>query len=276
MYILPLVFSLLIILSILTIEKMDKFKNSYLVQKKYEQVITQQEKLEFNKRQLKLFGNNPISYRQITFRPFLFKKIRDDSPERYKQYRQITVELIRIIYGNAAFYKEIEQRRPDFVNELLDAIQISADQMHKDGIKRIQDVMRIKLNEQDLQEVFYRMLKGTIEKNELKSTNDPHIANHKKTYMSLLTFINFDGIDNKIKLGLAPKELLLAIYGKEDLVNKLIEMRIELSKNLANQKIDQKEATEKFKTEFEGKQKEGISADLLEFTITITPKEGRE
>lgn len=280
MNILPLVFTLILILSVLTIEKMDRFKNKVIIQNEYEQAINEGENLVFNLRQRRLYGESSISHRQLTFRPFIHKKLRDEKPEKYKQIRQITIDLIQVLYGHTKFYKKMEQKRPQFVSQLIDAIQDKCDQMDEKCFKRIDDVARIKLDDPVLQEVFYRMLKGTIGKEESKKPENLSILGNEKTYFPLLTYFSYEelttkkGLDNKIKLGLAPRELLLAIYGNQDLVEKLISLRIELTAHL-NKKLKKDEAMAKFQAEFDGKQKPGIT-DILDYEITTTEKRGRE
>lgn len=275
MNILPLVFTLLLILSVLTIEKMDRFKNKVLVQKKYEQLINEQESSAFNIRQGRLYGVHPPSYRSLTFRPFISKKFRDEKPEKYKQVRQITIDLIHVLYGKAKFYKKMEQKRPEFVQELLGAIEAAAENMDEKSFKRIHDVARIDLNDPMLQEVFYRMLKGTIDKESSKRPENVEIMKSEKAYIPLLTYFNFDIKEVKIKLGLAPRELLLAIYDNPDIVQKLINLRNELTASLVSNKLQKDEATAKFQAEFEGKQKQGIT-DVLDYTISQTSKSKRE
>jgi hypothetical protein len=273
MNILPLVFTLIIILSVLTIEKMERFTHKVIIQKKYEQLFSDQHNSSFNIRQRRLCGLNPRSHRRISFRAFLQKKFRDENPEKYKQIRQITIDLIQVLYGHTKFYKKMDQKRPDFVSELLDAIEASTVQMHENSIKTIQDASKIKLEDPVLQEVYYRMLKGTIGKEESKKELNKELMNSEKAYMPLLTFFNYEDVNSKIKLGLASREILLAIYGNSDLVQKLIDMRIELTNNLNNDRIQKDEATAKFQAAFENKQKQGIT-DILDYTITTTSKIG--
>ena len=80
----------------------------------------------------------------------------------------MTVSLIKILYGNAAFFKEAQKKHPHLIDNLLDAIQEASDKMPDNSIKRIQDIARIQLEDEDLQYVFYRMLKGSIEKDAYK------------------------------------------------------------------------------------------------------------
>lgn len=291
MNILPLVLALLLILSVLTVEKYEKFKNTIFVQKQYELAIENQDRKYYNKAQEAMLKGNKeknVSYRQLSFRPFIDKKLREPQYlEKYNQIRQITIDLIKVLYGHAAFYQEMQDKRPGFVEELLDAIQRATEKEEVNNIKRIDDIVRINLDDEELQEAFYHMLKGTIDKNEYKkmlkeeNTSDQTIPplNKKKLYFPLLTFLNYDGEKGdyskcRIELRLASREVLLAIYGNPELVEDLISRRIELSK-LAK-KSGTVGPTAQFKEEFENKQKPGIKEDLLDYSITATSKKDRD
>lgn len=287
MNVLPLVFALLLILSVVTIEKFDQFKNAIIVQNEYKFAIEKQDRRVYNKREAAMNQNKneKVNYRQLTFRPFFDKKLRDPKHiEKYRQYRQLTVDLIRILYGHAAFFKQMEQQRPQLIDELLDAIQEASDKMPDGSLKRIQDISKINLEDEDLQFVYYRMLKGTIDKDdfkelvtECKKQDIPIPLNFEKTYFPLLLFVNNNGTDGNyssaiINVALAPRELLLAIYGNPEVVEELIQRRCELS---VKKDKDKSDLNAQFRTEFEGKQKTGI-VDVLKYEISSTDKSNRD
>jgi len=270
MNILPLVFTLLLMLSILTIEKLENFKNKMIVQKRYEKTITEQERKVYNERQKNLCKlNENFSHQQTTFKGFLIKEEREKNESKYNQYRFVTANLIKILYGKADFFKKAQATRPTLIEELLNAVQEAADKMPKGSINGIQDVTRIQLDDPQLQEVFYHMLKGTIDKEEYKKNPNAYKNQVGKTYFPLLTFFNYEGLDKFIVVRLAPTELLLAIYGNPEIVQKVIETREELSKQLRSTKgtLTKDEAKEKFKTEFESKQSPEIT-DILDYSLS--------
>jgi hypothetical protein len=144
------------------------------------------------------------------------------------------------------------------------------------SIKRIQDIAKIDLGDEDLQYVYYRMLKGTIEKDDYKKLKDSKAFNEGKTYLPFLSFVNFNGAGDyntcMIDVGLAPRELLLAIYGKEELVDEIIQRRCEL---VPKKSCENANASAQFKSEFEGKQKSGI-VDVLKYSITTGDRSQRD
>lgn len=269
MNILPLVFALIFMLSILTIEKLDNYKNRTLIHQQYEKTLELEERAEFNDREDRLYKNNKrISFQQTPFRLFLKKDDREKNEAKYRQFRFVAIHLIKELYGKAAFYKAMEQKRPDFVEELLNAIQDEADKMHEKSIRQVEDAARIKLNDPELQAVFYKMLKGTINKKTCKEPSSDVQLDSERAYFPLLSFFNFNGMDIKIKIRLAPKELLRAIYGTKELADRVFAFGEELSKQLRSKKpeLTPDEAQAKFRNEFEGKQSPEI-IDILDYSI---------
>jgi hypothetical protein len=262
MNILPLVFLLLLILSALTVENMEKFKAQFAVQHHYQTYLAEAERQSFNERQLKLKKQREArTQRQLSFTYFFDTKLREASKEKAQQMRLITVELIKELYAEASFYKKLEAERPNFVEELLDEVMASADNLaDNEKIRRIEDVQRLKLASPDLQEAFYRMLKGTKRKTVAETDEKVTQRNLEKGYYSLLTFIKHEK-NPKIAIHLASRELLKAIYGSNEIANAILQTRKELKKH-------PKEGSRQFNDEFKGKQRPEIKDDLLEFKIT--------
>lgn len=268
MNILPLILALVLMLSVLTVEKLEKFKNQTIVQKQYQVFLQMNERQVFNKRQKSLYGYSEKSLKQLSFRFFVDKEARDRDAGVAKQYRMLMVDLMKIIYGEASFYKNLEQKRPNFLEELLTAVEQAAEKAPKKVIKRIQDIARLNLEDLELQEAFYHMLKGTISREQLEDMKDkpPHIK--EKTYVSLFNFINDEGkkATPKIIIQRAPRETLKAIFLSNEVVEAIIAKRNELATN----KTDGSEAA--FRNEFVDKRRPGLDDKLLDFSISAGDK----
>lgn len=278
MNILPLVFTLLLMLSLLTIEKLDQFKNKMIVQEQYQRAIKHGERAIFNQREKRLASaSDQISHRQTSFRGFFDKKDREKNQARYLQYRKVAINLIYILYGKADFFKQALATRPQLVEELLHAIEQATEEMGPNKIKKIEDVARIQLTDPQLQEVFYHMLRGTIEKEEFKAQPQKFQKQTHKLYFPLLTFFNNNESDKDIQVRLAPKELLLAIYGKEEVVNQIIESREALSqavKSTSNE-LRADEASNRFRSQFLDMQIPEVTT-ILNYQITAQPPTRRK
>lgn len=266
MNILPLVLVLLLMLSVLTIEKLEKFQSLAAVQKQYQVYLAESERQAFNERQKRLYKEHIPSQRQLSFTSFFEKKERESKPEQFKQIRLIVADLIRNLYSEAAFFKNLEAKRPNFIDELLDDFIASADRLsEKDKIRRIEDIRRIRLSDPELQLVFYHMLKGTITKEKLNRLKENRILPPQdllKSYVSLLTFLKHDSRPT-ISIQHSSRELLMAIFGKAEIAEAIMTKRNELNTP---------DASAQFANEFKGKQRAGISDDLLDFSISLTDK----
>lgn len=275
MNILPFVLALLLVLSVATVEKLEKFKSLVAVQHEYQFYLDKLDRKALNEHQ-KNMGKwtESASQRQLSFAFFYEKSMRDG--EKARQIRQITIDLIKVLYGDAAFFKQLESRRPNFIDEMLDDFIASADKLAEvEKIRRIEEIRRIRLSDPELQHAFYQMLKGTttrdqwqeMQQNKNSDEKKPlSDRNREKGYLPLLDFLKHQKDNPVIKIRHAPRELLLAIFGKEEIVEAIIARRKELDPKKTP------DASVQFANEFKGKQKPGISDELLDFNITKTKK----
>lgn len=268
MNILPLVLALVLMIAVLTVERLEKFKNHSIIQKEYQMFIKESERQVFNRRQKVLYGESQRSLRQLTFRYFYDKKARDNHLNEVKQYRMLAIELMRNVYGEAAFFKELERKRPHFLEELLKAIEDAAEEVPKGMIKRTVDLARLHLEDPELQEAFYRMLKGTISRDKLKELKEKGELTSRmkeKAYVSLFTFIHNEGAKGKvptIKIGYAPPEILKAVFEKDEHVEAFI-----LKVNELSEKEKESGAEDLLKSAFIGKLRAGIDENLINFKL---------
>jgi hypothetical protein len=270
MNILPLILALVLVLSVLTVERFEKFKNQTAIQKQYQMFLQKDERQAFNWRQQRLFGESQSDIKQLSFRFLVDKTAREKNESVAKQYRLLIKELIKILYGNADFFKQLKNKRAEeddeFIDQLFKAIEEAANEAEDKLIRRVEDIARLQLKDPVLHEAFYHMLKGSISREQLKdleSSNRPFKKG--KAYVSLLNFINYDGKDGKmpiIEVQHTPYEVLRAIFGSDEIAKIIITKRQEL----ADSKTDG--ASDAFANEFKGKRRPGIEDQLLNFKIT--------
>lgn len=273
MNILPIIFVFALLLSLFSIEKLEQFKNQSLVRQQYQFFLDRSYLSVFNRRQDALFKLYGPAHRALGFRYFLEASLREKHPEIARQMRIITLEFLKILYGKTAFFRSLEARRPNFLNELLDAVQNASHRLPPSGeIKRLRDIVRLDLEDPDLQEVFYYMLKGTLSHQEFRKLIQEPLQSGKTIpppleawgYVSLLTYIHFEN-NQTIKISTAPRVLLQAIFPNETIVDEILAMRKELIHSPDRQKT--------FAEAFKGKQRSDISDALLSFQISQKKKE---
>lgn len=270
MNILPLILALVLMLTVMTVEKLEKFKNQAIVQKEYQTFLKMIERQEFNSRQEKLYEIYPENIKQLSFRFFLDEEARKKNPSLVKQYRLLNLALMNDLYSKASFFKELKQRRPTFLDELADAIEEAAQAAPKQQINDVEDIARLDLKDPDLQKAFYHMLKGTVTRKELKEMGTLAPGMQEKAYVSLFNFINYNGKKGvaTIKIQHAPREILKVIFLHDEVVEAIITRRKELAKSKDNG------AQESFKREFLNKRRDDIDDQLLDFSLSKSNKAG--
>lgn len=267
MNILPMIFALVLMLSLMTIERLDKIKQIAILQKEYQTYLKELEGAEMRKRQERLYGLYPVSHKSLSFRYLVNEKLRDQNLDKAKQYRQLIKDLMKVLYQDKSFYKNLEKERPQFVEELIEKIEGVSKELPEKFIRSTEDLSRLQLEDEQLQEAFYHMLKGTIKREEYMKAppsafNDPLWM--EKAYPSLLDYIHLN--EQPISIQRAPKEVLKVIFEKDEIVDQVIRRREELSK-----KKDAGTDT-LFKEEFLDKRKQGISDQILDFRISASDK----
>lgn len=270
MNVLPLILALILVLSVLTIGKFEQAKNQIIVHREYQAFLKDEERVLFNLQQKRFYKSESKSkkgaeptHRQINFAYLVKKDPIDTNINKAKQHRLLILDLMKIVYGEATFFKEMEKKRPQFLEELLQAIEEVAKKAPKSLINRIEDIVRLDLEDPELQKVFYHMLKGTVKRDKLKSL-PKESSIQEKAYPSLLNFIQ-NGTD-EIKIGLCPKEILKAIFLKDEVVEAICKRRQELSSKGGE------DPTLAFRNEFQDKRRPDIDPGLLNFKISPSDK----
>lgn len=265
MYILPLIFTLLLMLSLMSGEKLTQLRNQAVVERAYRNQLEKEREWGMAEHARRLLHKQEEEYSlaQLSIRPLIRKDV-PGTQEQKQQIRWLLGELMEVLFGHTQFFQELVETRPTFVDELMDQIQAAAWALPKEQeIREVTEISRLELADPQLQETFYRMLKGTVDVPTFRSQSPSdldHPIEWNKTYPSLLSFLH-----NRAKLAIslhrAPKELLLAIFGKEELVEKLLRKRQEL------QQSDLPHKGELFRQEFLGMQRPEIAGELLDFSF---------
>jgi len=162
----------------------------------------------------------------------------------------LLASLLNELYGNEPFFLEIQENRPDAINELLQQIQAAA-QVEK--VTSMERLAELKI-EDDLQLLLYKILHGA-----------QNLSG--RGYPPLKQFATISTGDKKISLYLAEKELLSAIF-PQDLVGEVQQLRLELYSQL-KAGGDSKEIAHHFATRLES----AVPAqwrDLVTFDVSKT------
>lgn len=197
---------------------------------------------------------------KLSFLLFVNKEERSKKQAEYTSLRQIAESLLQVLYGKAPFFEE------SLPGRLLNRLMEVTDKFPEDKeIKDAKELANLDLGDDELNEIFCRMLRGSAQ---TLSGNDKD--NKLKEYPPLTDFIQVDKKATRIRVYLASKPVLLAIFHDKNLVDTIIKER----KNLYNlvkgkdAKMDAKEASGRFQAMFE--RKTHFNVTVLDFTVTKT------
>lgn len=288
MNILPLVLLLLLVLSALTTQQVERFKNFSIIQKEHRDFLKEAEAEKIQSRQLRLYhklakdhsANDYCHTRRINFRAFLDSSQPQISQADREQLKDVTKELMKILYSHTDFYKKIEQTRPQFLDEILDYLVAKSQTQPLLSTKQeIEEIASIAMPDAELQEAFYHMLKGTVDRTDSQALSryvkisDAHA---RKSYYSLLKFVrngsDFNGAAQAAALWIfrCPKETLMAIYGSEDLAQQIIAYRAANRPKSTQGPAEKQKCTQCFLQTYQGKQRSGISDQFLIYEMAKT------
>lgn len=238
---------------------------------------------------------------RISFYYFVNQQGREAAMTQYSMVLPLAKRLVSALYGDAKFYQEALEKRPTLLDDLFAAIIVATDKLKdKDKLKKTEELANLDLGDSQLNEVFAKMLKGVpdfkqegnkpseeAEFSALTSDEDEGVVEVKtpsasqqeqpqdkknspvtKGYPSLYDFITIRNTKG-IRLFLASRPLLMAIYGDPAIVNSVIAFRNELH-NRVRAGLNTQEATKTFQAEIQGYRYEGLDPSLLDFSVTKT------
>ena len=216
------------------------------------------------------------------------KDKRGSNPKEFIQTKIILKNLIDVLYGQEVFFKKIVDERPFIIDELIEAIVQAVDELpEKQKLKSAKDLASLSLVDNDLNYLLYKLLQGTpykivIDKEqnqenlgiqELEEGDEREDKTSIKGYYSLLDFIN--GKEFPVRIFLASKELLRAIFNDPFVVENIMRTRKELYRELMNGG-DSKPLSEKFKVTFNSLKDPSITDESLSYTLSKTNPKGYE
>lgn len=141
--------------------------------------------------------------------------------------------LMTSMYEGQEFFEEAKKSHPDLVETLISRLMEKCQARLKDDKKPYRvakDLLRIDLEDDTLNYVFYKMMRGS--KTLGKSPYDV------PGYYSLDTIITLQGKKDKImSLWLAPKPLLVALFDSETVADEVIDARNDMYLDRRKRKI---------------------------------------
>jgi hypothetical protein len=293
MNILLFVMTFLMVLSLMSYARWQTYRSFSGFKAEFEHYMKETERGFYNARAKKWYEETPATKKEgsenshssqaisrLTFYPIL-KREKD-----YPLFVELAKRLMRLLYGSQRFFKEAEEKDPNILDEILSQLTQIYQNLPKDKqITQASDLANLDLNNPELNDIFCKMLRGTprsLETTQLPSqeTTEEETGSEAKEdgeeytsdtgYYSLLDYISMKN-KPKIRVYLASRELLLAIYGDPAAVESIIQERNALYKQVADGGVKPPEATKIFQAALEGKSQFNA---ILDFGVTKTnPKQ---
>ena len=214
------------------------------------------------------------------------------NPQIDSTLKELLKKLIYILFSEQAIFKNAMEKNPNIVDDLIHSIAAAGSKwtVENKPLKTTDSLENLDLDNQSLQDIYYWMLKGyqrekapsqtvSIQQPMIQITEDAgdredasdnqteeHL--HKEGTISLLDFITVNPNKSKIRVFLAPRALLTAIFGDSHIVDEIIQNRIELYHQARNQK-EADSLSEQFKQKFASLAL-NVPETMLDFTVTAT------
>lgn len=309
MNVLIFVTTMLMLLALMTYARLETYRSSQIFQVIFENYMEKDERGYISKVALTAYdtakgskkesnGSKPkvMASPRISLAPLLKKGEKEKAPQEAASFTALLKNLMITLYADQPFYQKIMDERPSFIDEIIAALIQSVSELPDDkGLKKATDIANLKLGDDKLDDVFYKMLKGAsykdvnqtlvpdltkeVPKEQVQSDEDSsdegNLANEaeehrsQEGYFSLLDFVTLQPW-NKVRIYLAPREVLKAIYRNDATVGDVINKRNELyhqAKLTDSEGI--KSLGDSFKNEFNHRQDPSVG-DVLDFTVTKT------
>lgn len=242
---------------------------------------------------------------RLSFYLFLNKEEREKEPEMYQQTRELAKQLMQVLYSNRKFYQETVLERSAFLDEILNEIEKLSEMIPKTKkITKAAGLSNLNIEDETLHKAFYDMLHGQppleIEKPVMLISHEPVVdtkvdfsfggpltndkqdqdeeldaaleseeAHAQAGYESLLDFITVRN-SKKIRVFLASRELLLAIYADPLIVENILEARKQLFLQVKNDSGKKAAASKAFQDNFASCGQAASYGAILDFSVTRT------
>lgn len=309
MNVLLFVFTMLMVISLMTYSRIEAFLGQSAIRQEYLCTITSKQRAPQNEMQSTQYDTykgkkaKPITKdeessdekeepvveaptskkedgtRFINIGPFLSEELRQKDLKKFEDLKLILSRLINSLYGDQPFFRKIYADRPYLTEDLLEKLIIqSSSERYKNQLPRKKDLATINFEDKNLQYVYAKMLRGTQTGNcETKGkTAEERLQILKRNYPSLFDYLTLNKKDfTPIRLSLAPPELLLAIFGDQDTVNHLIESRTRLTNEVIKapktvKESEKKKASEDFHRLYIDRIPPDFDPETFSFAITQT------
>lgn len=311
MNVLMYVMVMLMLLASLTYVKLEGFRSFASVEASFSNYMKNTERVAINEIAKESYDTTRVSGKEqknneknssssrVSLNLLLNKEEREKNGPAFQQTREVLKDLMTNIFEKQTFFIEMNEKRPSFLNEILDEIGRAAEAMGDRKPTKADSLTALEFSDKDLHDVFYLMLNGVprksvdkleeisddsrevkevpLKKDEEKAEEDALVEESNEAHgnpgqESLLDYITLKK-SVKIRVFLAERPVLVAIFGNDTIANSIIEKRQELFKQVRRGDINEQEASKTFEATFQGSGAASNYGAILDFAVTkVNPK----
>jgi hypothetical protein len=282
MSILLYVVTMIMLLAILTYGRLDMYRSEEIL-RQYMQKAERIDPLEaFNDSQDRLYnethvsskengnGNGKNNTSQSTGKLSIATMLHNKEKEEVQQFqKRMLKEMMIYFYDHDSYFQDLTHERPQLYEEIIDRIIESVKEKKEENqaLKKIQELANLDLKDPQLNMAYYKMLIGGGTNPEKISSKEDQEQKINEGYPSLLDYLTLKG-NGKIRLWLAPKPILILLFGEVSTAEEAIQFRRELYKDVEQERIEKNSAEEIFIGAFQSRIRSDLPSDMIDFSVS--------
>lgn len=268
------VFALISAMSILTYARLQTVLTSLGTKEEYTCYIEDSEQTQINSLQTNQYNKHKGTGRKggpgeridassyLNLIVLTNRNIREKNPVYFQTAKNLFLRLIEGLYEEQEFYESLKETYQNPAEALLSQILTVTEAK---PVKNTYDLKGLDLENPDLQELWAKMLEGGAStassiKCQIGSPNG---------YRSLLDFVRAKETIQPLRVSMVPKEMLLAIYQDERIVDNIILKRKEFQNQSGTiGSTEQQVASNAFESLFKSRLPKDMNPDNFNFSIS--------
>lgn len=301
MNILMFVMTMLMLLTMITYARLESFRAFSTVQAQFEKFMETNEREYTNNQAEKWYDTTKVNAGlkrnyspkvgspRISWYVIINQAVREKNPDHYQLISDLSKKLIIHLFRDSEKFQNALKKNHELLDELLVAIANAAAKLPADKkIKISEDLSTLDLENEELNQLFYDLLKGIYIEKKANATSikesqkdrgdqedqaledalEYRSESHRVSLLDYLTIRNL-----KIKLFLAPPPILESILDVSDQeVQDIQSFRNDLYRDVMNKHKTKEEATKEFQQELQSRFP-FLSDTCYDFSVTkVNPK----
>jgi len=309
MNILFFVMTMLMMLAILTYARVESFRSLTALDVQFTKYMEHSERKSLNTREISWYdtlhattrktGDSPTQPKpknqansRISIYLLLNPQVRQQppNPAQFNKMLVLTKRLLARLYSGHAFYTEIEQKRSGFLDEILSQVMAAAANLPSEKkITSTADLANLNLGDIELNDVFYKMLKGLPSEDAGQERPDEDVEESQASqdegesqdlpvaappprspigYPKLSDFITVKK-SSGFRIYLASREILYLLFPDPHVVESIIATRNSLYQQVMGG-MDKDTAKGNFQQQFMDKRDPMLEVADLDFSVSKT------